>query len=175
MICNRSINIAEETLKQHTGGNLWDGAVILAKYLEQNPHTISGNTVLELGAGIGCAGIAASFLHPSMLLLTDLAYAVPNIQRNVNNNCTGLNIYHDNGIQCKELDWTNKDTYQRPGPNAHWDVVIGADIVWVEDLIEPLINTLSDVCGPFTSFLLCHQVLVFRYIVLMDVVTKHRN
>lgn len=45
-----------------TGPAVWDSSVVLAKFLEINPHLVSGKRCIELGAGCGLAGIAASRL-----------------------------------------------------------------------------------------------------------------
>lgn len=43
---------------------------MLAKYLECHPGLVQRRSVLELGAGTGMAGIAASLLGSSRTLLT---------------------------------------------------------------------------------------------------------
>ena len=48
----------------------WDGAIVLAKYLETFPDTVRNKNVLELGAGTGVAGMAASLLGAKNVLLT---------------------------------------------------------------------------------------------------------
>lgn len=39
-----------------------------------------------------------------------------------------------------------------------WDVVIGADVVWLEHLVPPLVQTLAIICKKKTKLLLSHQV-----------------
>lgn len=44
---------------------IWDAALVLAKYLDktsQKTKWLEGKQVLELGAGLGCAGITAACL-----------------------------------------------------------------------------------------------------------------
>lgn len=45
---------------------VWDASIVLAKYLERkfldNPNNFKNRNVLELGAGVGCVGIAAACL-----------------------------------------------------------------------------------------------------------------
>lgn len=53
---------------QHSVGNVscvvWDAALVLAKYLEkrsgQYDSWLKGRKIIELGAGLGCVGIAAA-------------------------------------------------------------------------------------------------------------------
>ena len=38
-----------------------------------------------------------------------------------------------------------------------WDLVVGADVVWLEELVPPLVCALTALCGPDTELLLSHQ------------------
>lgn len=62
-----------------TAHSVWDGAVILGKYLEHcfGREALSGACVAELGAGTGLAGCCAAALGASPVVLTDLPYAIP--------------------------------------------------------------------------------------------------
>ena len=40
---------------------------------------------------------------------------------------------------------------------SEWDVIIGADVVWLEELVPHLINVLVHLIGPNTVLLLSHQ------------------
>ena len=42
-------------------------------------------------------------------------------------------------------------------PQPQWDVVIGADVVWLEELVPLLVRALTALCGPETVLLLAHQ------------------
>lgn len=53
------------------------------------------------------------------------------------------NIIDDN---IRELDGTSE-----------WDVIIGADVVWLEELVPHLVNVLVHLIGPNTVLLLSHQ------------------
>ena len=50
-----------------TGLNTWDGAVVLAKYLESNSFIVKDKNVLEVGAGTGVVGMAAACLGASQV------------------------------------------------------------------------------------------------------------
>jgi predicted nicotinamide N-methyase len=39
-----------------------------------------------------------------------------------------------------------------------WDVVLGADVVWLEALVEPLVSALRALCSAGTVVILSHQV-----------------
>ncbi len=164
-----------------TGLNTWDGSVILAKYLETLPHLVADRTVLELGAGTGVAGIAAGLLGARSVLLTDLEYTLENLGSNVRDNaqqmerefeqCSDRNNSNANNELCSslsssarysspfrvaKLDWADPASY----PPEAVDLVLGADIVWLEHLVPDLVRALTAVVGERTTLLMSHQVIV---------------
>jgi predicted nicotinamide N-methyase len=202
------IIIGEEDTKAQLGTGLvtWDGAVVLAKYLDKHRDLVHDRSVLELGAGTGLSGIATAVLGASRVLLTDLEYTVENLRRNIDLNAAvitaskqheDIEVYETNGaaiasyssnnIDVAVLDWANKSTYSL-GPHdvrtssiidnnsninedgdegssygastsdRGWDLVIGADIVWLEELVPLLVRALEGVCSENTLVLLSHQV-----------------
>lgn len=126
--------------------------------------------VLEVGSGTGLSGIASSLLGSSLTVLTDLNYTLDNLRDNVVLNfpttVQSRQQNHKKEVRTpvvRALDWTDSDSYLTPsdcmgGGSGVWDVVIGADVVWLEDLVEPLTNALRAHCSPDTLVLLSHQV-----------------
>jgi predicted nicotinamide N-methyase len=154
---NRRI-IIQETSEAHKGTGLitWDGSVVLAKYLEKNAQKlVSGKRILELGSGTGLTGIAAVFLGAKNVLLTDLSYTLNQLNYNVAANCNADEL-RDNAVVVAELDWAREDTY--PSPFIIFDTVVAADVVWIEELVVPLVNALSRLCTKdYTVLVLSHQ------------------
>lgn len=141
-----------------TGLNTWDGAVVLAKYFQYNPSLVMGKRILEVGSGTGLSGIAAGLLGAAAVLLTDLDYTLENLRENVrinsktsypNNQTTAAAAAADLNMICKveKLDWCDKSTYPIGHEHAPWDLVIGADVVWLEHLVPPLVQTLFSCMG----------------------------
>ena len=153
-----------EDRSQGTGLNTWDGSIVLAKYLELHPQLVVGKTVLELGSGTGLVGIAASLLGAEVSVLTDLNYTLANLVSNIKRNVAAE--YSVGKVVARPLDWTNPDTYITPSDlsgdvksvDRHWNVILGADVVWVEELVPPLVAALRSLSGPDTVVLLSHQV-----------------
>ncbi|XP_013383563.1 protein N-lysine methyltransferase METTL21A [Lingula anatina] len=117
---------------------VWDAAVVLAEYLDKNPDVVKGKLVLELGAGTGLAGIAAAMLG-GHLTLTDRAMALEYIQENVELNIKSLKTVP----KVTELDW-GKNLFQFSDP---FDVILGADIIYIEDTFQDLLETLKHLCN----------------------------
>lgn len=83
-----------------TGLTVWDGSVVLAKYLEATHKSLQGKRVVELGAGTGIVGVTAAMLGADTYL-TDLAYCLPNLASVVDRNRPGLK----GTATVLELDW----------------------------------------------------------------------
>ena len=62
-INGKKIRLAQDLSLSHAG-TVWDGALVLVYYWNKNPQLanslLNGKRVLELGAGTGMAGVAAS-------------------------------------------------------------------------------------------------------------------
>lgn len=143
-------------------------------------------TIIELGAGTGAVGLGAAALLPNAaahILLTDVPAAVPALVRNaqLNNNKqqTSNKTVDDLGasgsgaccstaavtVDAAPLDWVAwpKDGLHKDVEAIFpFDLVLAADVVWVEDLIEPLVHTMVKLCAPDGAVLLAHQTRSVR-------------
>lgn len=132
-----------------TGLNIWDGAAVLTKYLEHSGLDLSDKRVLEVGAGTGLVGIAASVLGAGCVLLTDLEYTLNNTAANVAANEPSLR----GRVHTAELDWFRPASAGSPvaalAQRPHY--ILGADVVWIDSLIEPLVKTLAWATQPPAS------------------------
>jgi len=125
-----------------TGANVWDGAILLARYLHH--IQLDHKRVLELGAGCGLVGLTASLLGAESVVLTDLPHIVPLLQCNVNSNRLS-------NVECVACDW-----YQ-PKQLGTFDVILVADCVWMEDLVTPLLSTLKRMTTKSTIVYITYQ------------------
>ncbi len=134
-----------------TGTVVWDGSVLLAKYLEARYSTMAGMRVIEVGCGPGVAGIAAAVLGAEVTL-TDLEYALPNLKASV-----ALNAHlYKSEVRVGELDWFHPAKSTLPGLLTS-TLIIGADVVWVEELIPALASTLAYLSHGEVPVVLAHQ------------------
>jgi len=138
-----------------TGRTVWDAAVVIAKYMEKNHHAMQGKRVLELGAGTGLAGLAAAALG-ALVDISDLGYCIPSIATNIqhtnltqSNRTTGM-------ATARTLDWT---TATFDADHDTYDIVLGADIVWLEHLVGPLVSVMEQLLSinAGLKILLSHQ------------------
>lgn len=122
--------------------DLWVSSVVLAEHLS---GLAAGTRVLELGCGLGLAGIAAARAGATVTL-TDidpdaLLFAAEN---------TALNLEpgQRERVTISPMDWRG------PGPQAQFDLVIGSDIVYERRFFEPLLAMLSHIIAPGGAVLL---------------------
>eukprot|EP01038_Epipyxis_sp_PR26KG_P007417 gene7417-10109_t len=153
IINNHVLSVNEQSQASlGTGLNTWDGSIILAKYFEHNYNIVYNKNILEVGAGTGVAGIACYYLEAKYVMLTDLKYTLDNLRANIelNNN----NNNNNKVMIAAELDWSDELSYPK---NKNWDVIIGADVVWLEHLIPSLVNTIFKCSSNNTIIYLSHQ------------------
>jgi len=120
--------------------------LIRARYLEKRPDIVMGKTVLELGSGCGLVGIASAILGAKEVTMTDLNYALPLMQENVDRNELSWKgeSFLCQRIECKECDWFQPPPVSELCGNSNRpDVILAADCVWLASLILPLLQTLK--------------------------------
>ena len=139
---------SNELEEDGTGLNIWDGAILLAKYLELNAEIIKGKRVLELGSGPGFVGIVAGLAGAAEVVLTDLQYCLPLMEENVQRNMAAAKSSGCERMECRVLDWFQPPTHlsqlgfaSDQAPN----VILIADCVWLEELVAPLIQTIQQI------------------------------
>lgn len=123
---------------------------------------IQSKTILELGSGTGFVGIASAILGAREVVITDLKYTMQLMQENVSLNINAI-IGNDNNrgclkIECRECDWFNPPLITEFGIFAtHPQIILVADCVWVEELVDPLMNTLDIYCQEETVVIFTYQ------------------
>ena len=166
---------------------------MLSKFLEKNPELVRGKSCLELGAGTGVVSMASAALGASKILITDLEYTLLNLVHNVHSTFPDMSssatsstefyfsrddIVSDDhksyAIGIQKLDWKDKATYvHKQGP---WEVILGADVVWLEELIPSLIQTMDAHADVDTTIIMAHQTRSLRADeLLMNELGRHFN
>ncbi|XP_075757837.1 EEF1A lysine methyltransferase 3 isoform X2 [Pelodiscus sinensis] len=144
------------TIAQHHGARLgvaapvWEAALTLCKYFEEQKLSFWGKTVIELGAGTGIVGILATLLGGDVTL-TDLPLALKQIQENVRRNVPAEHLAR---ARVCALTWgLNHEEFLRD-----YDFILGADIVYLKDTYPMLIRTLRHLCGPHSTIYLSSKM-----------------
>ncbi|XP_038071851.1 protein N-lysine methyltransferase METTL21A-like [Patiria miniata] len=137
---------------------VWDAAVVLAEYLESNAQqlNLSGKSVIELGAGTGLVGTVAAVLG-SKVVLTDRQLALDQLQANVEENGQESGV-RSGMISVQELSWgENLQEFETP-----FEIILGADIVYVEDTFPKLLQTMVHLSNRDTLVLLSCRIRYAR-------------
>lgn len=131
---------------------MWDGSLVLAKFLEHESALLTDAKVVELGSGTGVVGLACAALGARTVLLTDLEYTLANVRRNVQLNALEARA------SAVQLDWTQAALDSQFVGDV--DVIVAADVVWVPDLVPPFVETLARLAKAnpgLKSILIAHQ------------------
>lgn len=124
-------------------GVLWPSAIGLAQTVGQ--HVSPGDSVVELGSGLGLAGIAAALTaSPSQVLLTDHDPAAVRLGR-LSARLSGLTRV----VRTAALDWNTFDQWP-----THFDVAIAADIIYEREACVPVAALLSHILRPGGRFVI---------------------
>uniref|UniRef100_A0A8C9A8I3 EEF1A lysine methyltransferase 3 n=1 Tax=Prolemur simus TaxID=1328070 RepID=A0A8C9A8I3_PROSS len=117
---------------------VWDAALSLCSYFESQNMDFRGKKVIELGVPLTCISPPSS-LSGGDVTITDLPLALEQIQGNVQ-----ANVPAGGQAQVRALSW-GIDHHVFPGD---YDLVLGADIVYLEPTFPLLLGTLQHLCGP---------------------------
>jgi predicted nicotinamide N-methyase len=122
---------------------VWDGGLALLLYFSQcyAQDNSQRSVVLDLGAGTGIVGLGMTNYGASQVILTDLPDAIPLLEENVE-----LNPFTN--VAVHELTWGELELPQSietilSRSASEKLMVVGADIVYRQNLFEPLLSTLD--------------------------------
>lgn len=117
-----------------------------------------------MGAGLGLCGILASRLEPQYLVLTDGdSDTLANLRHNVNANSDTHNV-----IVVAQLIW-GEDLEKFRNLHGQFSVILGADIIYVPELLGRLWQTVDTLLTDSGTFVLAYT----RRNVSMDLVIQH--
>jgi len=166
-----------------TGRAVWDGSHSLALYMASPEGAwiqLKDKHVLELGAGTGVCGLAAAALGAASATLTDLAYCLPGLRRNILATFPAKEGGERVSVSAELLDWSDDSTWggiltddtttttssssssssSSSRCKPRFDVVLCSDVAWLAHLVDPLVSTIKAAVilpDPAQVLLLAHQ------------------
>ena len=147
-----------------TGIQIWPPVPVMCHHLLAYGDSLplSGCRVLELGAGVGILGVVIAKLGASEVAITeisDVCRVVVDINVVLNEVQSLVHVaplrYGKEFID-SYLAGDKASTNCGPGPQTHYPLIIGTDIVYTDSLIQPLFETVSSMLeqSPDARFLL---------------------
>jgi len=124
---------------------LWEASMVLGALIGSLPPA-EGQTLLELGAGLGAPGLIAAQCG-YQVTLSDYEQIILDFQK-INVAANRL----DDRVDCLLLDWKKP---QKLGP---FDTIIGAEILFREEFFAPLLTLFEKLLAPDGTIYLAHDV-----------------
>ena len=156
----REVTIRQDPANQTTGGCIWETSYLLALHAlrELTPRlhaTAPKVRCLEVGAGCGLLGCALAAAGAEVVS-TELESAMPNLEHNVACNATATG--QCGSCTALPLRWGDEAhiaAVRACGPYTH---LLGTDVVYVEAMVTPLLQTLWSLSAISSTCWLCGQV-----------------
>lgn len=122
----------------------------LAIYIIKHPRLFEGKRVMDVGAGLGFAGlVCATCTNPSCLELSDGdPEVVSTLRSSVELN---LSSFGSTRVDVRKVLWDRSEEWSERGS---FDLVIAADVVYLDFLHAPLLGMVARVLRPGGTFLL---------------------
>ncbi|XP_049743949.1 protein N-lysine methyltransferase METTL21A isoform X3 [Elephas maximus indicus] len=148
---NHTIQIRQDWRQLGVAAVVWDAAIVLSTYLEMGAMELRGCSAVELGAGTGLVGIVAALLG-AHVTITDRKVALEFLKSNVEAN---LAPQIQPKAIVKELTWGQNLQSFSPG---EFDLILGADIIYLEETFTDLLQTLEYLCSDRSMILLACRI-----------------
>lgn len=130
-----------------SGQYIWPAAKEAVNYLIKHWNNLQSSNIIELGSGCGLLGIAISRLSTvQRITLTDYDAGCLDL---INENII-LNSPHSCAFNVNMLKWgeTCNNSYET------YPLIIGSDLLYSEDIVNPLFFTLNQLMGNDSVFVL---------------------
>ncbi|KAJ6850996.1 putative protein N-lysine methyltransferase METTL21A [Iris pallida] len=161
------LSFQQDNGSMHVGTSVWPCSLVLVKFVErfllQNPNPnpnpnyshlldFRNKRAIELGSGCGPAGLGLLLLGLDPILLTDIAPVLPALRRNIKLNRPRL----PKTPKHHQLYWNNAD--QIRALNPPFDIVVAADVVYMEDSAGYLVDAMDALVGEDGVVILGYQL-----------------
>ncbi|KAF9589397.1 hypothetical protein IFM89_023673 [Coptis chinensis] len=165
-IHRKLLQIEQDNHSMHVGTSVWPCSLVLVKFIERwstttahaatSPYThllnFTNKKGIELGSGCGPAGMGLYLLGLENIILTDIAPVMPALKRNLKKNKLVLG----KTLKSTQLYWNNVNQINALHPP--FDFVIAADVVYIEEIVGPLVSTMEMLVSEDGVVLLGYQV-----------------
>ena len=153
--------IVKQNFTLGKGGIFWDGSYFISKYLLSDlfPNNSKIKTILELGAGTGLPSLVSLAKNNYTVVTTDTKKLIPMINDIMELN--RKNFCKDAKSFVTELSWEKKEDIEKVKKlmdNKPFDVIIGSELVYLDDLFDDLINVIRNFSDENTFIILSYKI-----------------
>ncbi|KMT01934.1 hypothetical protein BVRB_9g209550 [Beta vulgaris subsp. vulgaris] len=166
-VSNTNLSLQQDNGSMHVGTSVWAGSLVLVKFADRwspsNPRNPNPNPYsdlldfrakrgIELGTGCGVAGMGLYLLGLTDVILTDIAPVMPALKHNLKKNKPVLK----KSLKTAQLYWANSAQMKALSPP--FDVVVATDVVYLEETVRPLVQTMLEMMAEDGVVLLGYQL-----------------
>ncbi|KAL3509295.1 hypothetical protein ACH5RR_028696 [Cinchona calisaya] len=167
-VLNTHLSFHQDNGSMHVGTSVWPCSLVLVKFAErwhssaaadgdgENPYAdllnFTGKRGIELGAGCGVGSMGLYLLGLNDVVVTDIAPVMPALKHNLKRNKPVLK----KALKTAQLYWAREAQMKALGPP--FDVVVAADVVYIEESVRPLVETMEKLVADDGVVLLGYQV-----------------
>ena len=157
-----------------TASTVWDAGIVLATCVYQRHRSAAAaaeedaeavprrSRCLDLGSGTGIVGLAAAASGGfSRVVLTDLPSVVPLLERNVASNRERFGGSDGSGtettacgVEAVPMRWDDAAEVRRVSSLGPFELIVGGDLLYRPQVVEPLLVALDALVGRRTTVLL---------------------
>ena len=143
------------------GGIFWDGSYFISKYLLSNVFNNNSNikNILELGAGTSLPSMISLLKGNFTVVTTDIPKLIPQINEIMELNKKNFNKQSKSIVT--ELSWEKKEDIekvQKLMDSKPFDLIIGSELVYLDDLFDDLINVIRTFSDENTYIILSYKI-----------------
>ncbi|XP_071691319.1 uncharacterized protein [Rutidosis leptorrhynchoides] len=162
---NSKLLFHQDNNSMHVGTTVWAASLVLVKFIDRwcttaanddNPYAtlinFTNKRAVELGTGCGVAAMGLYLLGLKDIILTDIAPVMPALKHNLKKNKSVLGKM----LKTAQLNWNNSNQIEALKPP--FDVVIAADVVYIEESVTPLLTTMKLLVSDSGVVLLGYQI-----------------
>lgn len=129
-----------------TGATTWESSIAMSLFFSSNPTLLFGN-VVELGSGVGLAGLLCQTAYSSAVLSNMLSLTLTDASEEVLEQCRqNLNQVESSGLttQVKNLNWYDFiDNNTMAGSEERYDTVLASDCAYRYSDLVALASTMT--------------------------------
>ena len=162
-VAGGELSIRQDHTVANTGGCVWDTSFVLARWAEPRigewrasldpPRPLR---VVEVGAGCGLLGAALARLGCEVLV-TEQPSAMANLRANVEANQPPASSSGGGSLAAAQLSWADEGEVAAAAARGPWDLLVGTDVVYSAEAVEPLLRALHACARKATVVWLCLQ------------------